>query len=61
MNHSQENSEFILLNITPLHHQKYKNSHVKIITYMNNDNGFDLIISLVFAINPQLGGLEVKS
>ena len=35
--------------------------HVKIITYMNNDNGFDLLISLVFDINTQLGGLGPKS
>ena len=28
---------------------------------MNNDNGFDLIIVVVFAMIPQLGGLGPKS
>ena len=27
---------------------------------MNNDNGFDLLIVVVFAISPQLGGIEPK-
>ena len=27
---------------------------------MNCDNGFDLIISVVFAVSPQLGGLVPK-
>ena len=35
--------------------------HVKIITYMNNDNRFDLIIAVVFAIIPQIGGLGPKA
>ena len=30
------------------------------IKYMNNENGFDLIIALVFDISPQLGGLGPK-
>ena len=28
---------------------------------MNNDNGFDLIIAVVFAISTQLGGFGPKS
>ena len=28
---------------------------------MNNDNGFDLLIVVVFAMSPQLGGLGPKS
>ena len=35
--------------------------HVKIITYMNNDNRFDLIIAVVFSISPQIGGLGPKA
>ena len=35
--------------------------HVKLITYMNNDNGFGLIIAVVFVMIPQLGGLGPKS
>ena len=27
---------------------------------MNNDNGFKLIISVVFAMSPQLGGIGTK-
>ena len=28
---------------------------------MHNKNGFDLLIAVVLAMNPQLGGLEPKS
>ena len=36
--------------------------YVKLITYMNNDNLFDFIISVVFAsMSPQLGVLGPKS
>ena len=34
--------------------------HVKLITYMNNYNIFDLIIDVVFAMIPQLGVLGTK-
>ena len=34
--------------------------HVKLITYMNNKNGFGLSIAFIFAIIPQLGGLRPK-
>ena len=35
-------------------------SHVNIITYMNIDNRFDLLIAVIFSISPQLGGLGPK-
>ena len=34
--------------------------HVKLITYMNNENGFGIIVDVVFAISSQLGGLGPK-
>ena len=40
---------------------KVPKSHVKSITYMNNYNGSDILISLVFSTNPQLGLLGTKS
>ena len=40
---------------------KAPKSHVKLITCMNNDNVFDLNISVVFAMSNQLGGLVPKS
>ena len=36
-------------------------SHVKIVTYMNNDDGFELLIDVVFAMIPSPGGLGPKS
>ena len=36
-------------------------SHVKLITYMNNDNAFDLLIAVFFAMSPQLGRLGSKA
>ena len=35
--------------------------HIKIITYINNDNGFEINIAVVFAMSPQLGGIGPKS
>ena len=35
--------------------------HFKLITYMNLDRLFDLIVVFVFTISPQLGGLGPKS
>ena len=35
-------------------------SHVKHITYMNIDNGFDLLVAVIFAMSTQLGGLGPK-
>ena len=61
MKHSQEHSEFILLNITPSPHQKHQKPDVKLITYMNNENVFDLLIAVVFAMIPWLGGIGPKA
>ena len=35
--------------------------HVKLITYVNNDNGFDLIIAVVFTMIPQKRVLGSKA
>ena len=35
--------------------------HAKIITYMNNDNVFDILIAVIFAMSPQLGVLGPKA
>ena len=35
--------------------------NVKLITYMNNYNGFDLLIYVVFSMSPQLGGRVPKA
>ena len=40
---------------------KAQKSHVKLITYMNNDNVFDLLIDAVFSMIPQIGELGPKS
>ena len=34
--------------------------HVKLITYMNNENGFIILVGVVFAMSTQLGGLGPK-
>ena len=39
---------------------KSTKSHVKLVTYMKNDNGFELLIDVVFAISPQLDELGPK-
>ena len=36
-------------------------SNVKIITYMNIDHGFDLLVAAVFAMSTQHGGIVTKS
>ena len=40
---------------------KAPKSHVKLITYMNNDNGFDILITVFFDMITQLGGLGLKA
>ena len=45
---------------TTIYSSKAPKSHVKLVTYMHNDNGFYLLISVVFAMSPQLGGLGTK-
>ena len=46
---------------TTISSSKEPKSHVKIVTYMNYDNGFKLLISVVFAMSHQLGVLGPKS
>ena len=36
-------------------------SHVKLVSHMHYDNGFELIITVVFNMSPQLGGVVNKS
>ena len=60
MRHSQYHSKLIRSKITPSPHKKHQN-HVKLFTYMNNDNSFDLLISVVFSRSPQLGRLGPKA
>ena len=51
-----------------VHLVKYENipsskapkSHLKLITYTNNENGLDILIGAVFATSPQLWGLGPK-
>ena len=35
-------------------------SHVKLINYMNNNNGFYIMVYVAFNTSPQLGGLATK-
>ena len=61
MTNYQEHSEFIFVKDNTILSSKAPKLHAKLITYTNNDNGFDLIIAVVFDMIPQLGGLEPKS
>ena len=61
---AQENYEtfsrslrYYIVNCNTICSSKSPKSHVKLITYRNNDNGFDLLVSVVFTMSPQLGGL----
>ena len=36
-------------------------SNTKLVTYMNNDNGFDVLVEVFFAMSPQLGGIVTKA
>ena len=40
---------------------KSPKSHVKLVTYMKNDNGFELLIDVVFVMIPQLGRFGTKA
>ena len=60
MKHYQEHSDFIVLNINTISSSKSPKLHVKIITCMNNENGFDLLITVVFSVSPQLIVLRPK-
>ena len=64
---AKENFEVFLISIrfrlvkdTTLSSSKSPKSHVKIVTYMHNENDFDVLISVVFDMSPQLGGLDPK-
>ena len=46
---------------TTIYSSKSPKSHVKLVTYMHRDNRFDLLIAVVFAMSPKLGGLGPKS
>ena len=50
-----------LFNDTTISSSKSPTSYVKLITYMHNVNGFELLTAIVFAMSPQLGGLGPKS
>ena len=39
---------------------KAPKSYVKLITYINNDNGFDLIVAVLFDISRQIGVIRPK-
>ena len=45
---------------TTINYSTAPKSHVKIFTYMNNDNGFDILVAVVFYNSPQLGGIGTK-
>ena len=50
-----------LFEYTTISSSKSPKSRVKLVTYMYCDNGFELLIVVVFFISPQLGGLVPKS
>ena len=49
-----------LAKYTTISSSKAPKSHVKLITYMNNYNWFDLLIDFFFIMSPQWGGLGPK-
>ena len=50
-----------LVKYTTISSSKEPKSHVKLVTYMNNDNQFDLLIDVVFSMSPQLRVIEPKA
>ena len=40
---------------------KAQKSYFKLVTYMHNYNGFDLLIAVVFDMSPQLGEIGPKA
>ena len=40
---------------------KAPKSHVKLVTHMQYDNGYELLITVFFSVSPQLGVLGTKS
>ena len=61
MKHYQDQSESRFVKDDTIPSSKLQKPHVKITTYMNNDNGSDLLIYLVSDISPQIGGLAPKA
>ena len=49
-----------ILKFDTIPYSKAPKSHVKLITHINIDNGFYLLVSVVFAMSPQYGGLGTK-
>ena len=50
-----------LVNVTTINSSKEPKSHVKFVTYMNNDNGFDILVSIVFYISPKLISIRTNA
>ena len=50
-----------LVKDTTILSSKAPKSHVKIVTHIHYDNGFELLISIVFTMSPQLGRLVTKA
>ena len=50
-----------LVKDTTVYSPKAPKSHVKIVTHMQYDNGSELLITFVFNMTPQLGGLGPKA
>ena len=50
-----------LVNVTTINSSKGPKSNVKFVTYMNNDNGFDILVAVVFGVITQLGGIGTKA
>ena len=61
MNYSPKHSDFIFVKDKTIPYSKSPKYHVKLITYIKVDNGFDFNISVVFKISTKLGGLGTKS
>ena len=50
-----------LVKDTTISSSKAPKSHIKLVTHMHYDNGFELLIALIFNVISQLGGLGPKS
>ena len=61
INHSQYHFEFIFSKDTTINSCTAPKSHVKLITYMNTDNIFYLLVAVEFAMIPQVGVLGPKA
>ena len=50
-----------LVKDTTISSSKSPKLHVKLVTHMDYKNGFEVLISFVFSMSPQLGGLGPKA